>query len=115
MLYSLLLFDTQLGPFEVFTIVAFSLVVVSTVCSVLRMGSGTIRLSTNVLHYAKAWKGCPWSKKFFKSCPPIAIRVGEFHKMDSERAPAYVRFVLQRTLFLVVKTKLNLGNEVNGD
>lgn len=80
----------------------------------LRMGSGTIRFSTNVLHYAKLWKGCPWSKKFFKSCPPITIRVGEFHKMDNERAPAYVRFVLQRTLFLVVRTKLNLGNQVNG-
>lgn len=47
-----------------------------------------------------------WLKKFVKSCSPICLRVGSFHKMDTERWPLFLRFVLQRTFFLVVKSRV---------
>lgn len=50
-------------------------------------------------------KNCKWSKAFYKSCPPITLKIGAFHKMDRSRVPAFIRFVLQRTTLLVVKTK----------
>lgn len=81
----------------------------ATCCSRLGLGSNTIILSTKILSYTKSWNGCPEPCKFFQSCPKISIRVGEFHKMDSERAPAFIRFILQRTFFLVFKTKLTFG------
>lgn len=33
-------------------------------------------------------------KKVFKRCSTIAIRIGEFRKMDSQRVPSFIRFSL---------------------
>lgn len=65
-----------------------------------------------ILLNAKIHSCSLWARKFLKSCPVIAISVGEFHKMDSERVPAFIRFISQRTFFLVLKTKL--GFRKNG-
>lgn len=46
------------------------------------------------------------SHRFLKSCSLIVFRMGIFHKMDRQRGPSYIKFILQRTFFLVVQTKL---------
>lgn len=42
-----------------------------------------------------------YAKRFFRSCQPVALRIGPFHKVDKDRAPATIRFILQRTVFMV--------------
>ncbi len=46
-----------------------------------------------------------WFRKFVKSCGPTALKVGPFYKLDRGRGPAFVQLVLQRTIFVVVKSK----------
>lgn len=46
-----------------------------------------------------------WWKLFFKSCQPLSIKVGPFHRMDRRTAPSFIRFILQRTFFLIVNTR----------
>ncbi len=115
LLYSLLVFQEKLGFRGVLVVSLFALAVTGTCCSMLEMGSRTITLSTKILQCAKSCNECRWSRKFFRSCPKIAIRVGEFHKMDRQRMPAFIRFVLQRTFFFVLQTNLNLERENRDD
>lgn len=49
------------------------------------------------------WRKYPWSKRFFKSCQKIALRVDSFHMIDRERAPLIMRYCIQRT-FALLKT-----------
>lgn len=116
-LYVLLIFERSLTLLGTLVTVVFAISTASINCLLLGMGSKSISISGKILHRIKYWdknEGHKWSRRFFRSCPKIAIRVGEFHKMDNGRAPAFIRFVLQRTFFLVIKTKLNLGNHVSG-
>ncbi len=111
LMYSLIMFQRHLGNFGVVIFGMFTVGIAAICCSVLAMGSKAILLSTKVIHNVKLRKDCCWSRKFFLSCPTISIRVGKFHKIDSARVPAFIRFVLQRTFFLVLKTKLSLGSK----
>lgn len=43
-------------------------------------------------------------KKKIRSCPVIATRIGQFHKIDRKRCLDFSRFVLQWTAFLVANT-----------
>lgn len=115
--YSSLIFEESLGISGVLIMCLILIVVAGTSCSMLAMGSRTIILSTKILQNAQSWNDCRWSRKFFRSCPTIALGVGEFHKMDTQRMPTFIRFVLQRTFFLVLRTKLSLKrqNEVDID
>ncbi len=116
-LYVLIVLHQQLPQSGVWLLLLFLLSVALLICLVLRTGSKSIGLSRSVLQgvaVRPANEKDGWSKRFFKSCPTIAIRVGEFHKMDSERAPSFIRFVLQRTFFFVLKTKMNMSSVENG-
>ncbi len=44
-------------------------------------------------------------RKFGKSCRPIVLKVGAFHKIDRQRGPGLMRFILQRTVFLLLKSE----------
>lgn len=46
-------------------------------------------------------------QKFFASCQPIALRMGVFHRIDRERWPSLIRFISQRTFFLLKATQSN--------
>lgn len=46
-----------------------------------------------------------WFRKFVKSSSPVALKIGCFHKMNRNRGPRLIRFILQRTFFLVLKSK----------
>lgn len=52
-------------------------------------------------------------KAFFKRCLEVSLKIGEFDKMENERAPSFIRFILQRIFFLVLKTKLSFSNSRN--
>lgn len=78
------------------------------ICLMLDLGSKSILFTKKLAQKSKHWGGCKWFRKFFRSCPTIAIKVGEFHVMDRNRAPSFIRFILQRTFLLVLKTKLSV-------
>jgi len=44
-------------------------------------------------------------KKDIRSLQPVKLYVGPFHVVDNRRAPALLRFCLQRTILLVVKSR----------
>lgn len=43
----------------------------------------------------------------FAICLVIALKLGEFHKMDRQRAPTFIKFIIQRIFLLVSKTNLS--------
>ncbi len=111
LLYVLIMFHQQLPQSGVVALVLLFVSGTSIICLILRTGSRSISISRKVLQRVTVWSEHnqdKWAKRFFKSCSKIAIRVGSFHKMDSERAPSFIRFILQRTFFFVLKTKLGI-------
>ncbi len=109
----LLLLQNNLPIFAIIGLVTFAVGITLLICLMLGMGSKTIIVSRKILQRVKWWNingGNKFTRKLFRSCPTIALRVGEFHKMDSERVPALIRFILQRTFFLVLKTKLSVSS-----
>lgn len=67
------------------------------------MGSQPVLKSGKLLQILKH-RNCKYTRKFLRSCPKIVFKVGSFHVMDRSRAPNLMRFVLQRTFFLVKST-----------
>lgn len=69
------------------------------------IGSQPVKLSGKFLRMTKdaSWV-CPYSRRFFWSCPVIAMQIGDFHKLDRKRSPDFFRFVLQRTAFFAANT-----------
>lgn len=106
-LYGLLVFH---GRMPMIVTLCISLTIMSatfTICVILDLASRPILISGKIKQKLKSLGKCKWSQKFFRSCPKIALRVGNFHQMDRGRGPAFIRFVLQRTFFLVIKTKMS--------
>ncbi len=113
MLCCLLLFQTRLPAIGIVFICLIIATMVLVRCLMLDLGSRPILISKKVCRQANQLSGCKWSQKFFKSCPVIALGMGEFHKMDRARVGAFIRFILQRTFFLVMRTKLSKGFGTN--
>lgn len=103
--YPVLAFSQQLPKPVIFGLVCFMITLVSEISVMLTYGSMTIKYSENILKTVSHWRNDLWSRKFFRGCSNIAISVNSFHKMDKERPFAFIRFVLQRTVLLVMKTK----------
>lgn len=108
-LYCLLVFKRSLPLVGIICLMFLMVSMILVCCMMLDLGSRPMLISGKIVQQAKKTYRCRWSRKFFKSCPVIALRIGEFHKMDRQRVSAFVRFILQRTFFLVLKTKLGIG------
>lgn len=63
--------------------------------------------SVKILKLWNSWNGCKYARTFSRSCKPIVLKIGDFHCMDRQRAPLFLRFVTQRTFALVMKTKMS--------
>ncbi|CAL8068538.1 unnamed protein product [Orchesella dallaii] len=59
-------------------------------------------------NYRRCWGKEKFSRKYLRACQPLAIRMGPFHEMNRSRMPAFLRFCLQRTIFLVVQTETKI-------
>lgn len=82
--------------------------ILGTVCFILHLGSNSLLISTKITNSVKLAiprSHAKWGRKFNKSCPVVALKIGPFHSMDRKRGPALLRFVIQRTIFLVVNSK----------
>lgn len=111
-LYILLVFKVSLPYTAVFVMIALVLSLVIVMCLLMGMGSNLIIISGKTLQRVKHWNTNlehRWTRKMFKSYQRVTIRVGDFHKMDRKRVPSLMRFILQRTFFLVIQTKLSIN------
>lgn len=79
-------------------------------CLMFHMGSRPMLVSRSVLRRVTYFNRYKLSKRVLKSCPMISLKIGRFHRMDRERGPAFIRFILQRTFFFVLKTKLSVNS-----
>lgn len=86
-------------------IIACVVVLIGLCCLMLDVGSRPILLSSSILKRVKYRYDYDWSRKFWRSCKPISLDIGPFHKMDRSRGPAFLRFILQRTFFLSVQSR----------
>lgn len=115
--YALLVFHQEIHPFGIFVMCTLTVSVTLCCCLMLIMGSSSILYSRKILMTLRKEENVEskWAKRFYRSCPPIALKVGQFHKMDRERVPAFIRFILHRTFVLVLRTRLSLekGAKVN--
>lgn len=110
LLYTLLVLDSVLSGLIKIAIVSFIAAIFCSTFTPLFVGNHSLQLSKVVIAKLKHNqfliqndRAC--IRKFSKSCAPIALKVGGFHEMDKERTPNLMRFILQRTFFLVFKTK----------
>lgn len=84
-----------------------SILLAAIILTILDMGSQPILKSSKLL---ENWKlcnqgcNCRWARKFLRTCPKVVLSVGSFYALDRKRAPNLMRFVLQRTFFLVKST-----------
>lgn len=92
----------------IFCLCLIIVIVLTIECLMLNMGSKLRLVSMKILRRSKCWNGCKFLRKSFRSCRPIEVCVGDFHKMDRGRGPSFIRFVVQRTFALVFKTKLSV-------
>ncbi len=107
LLYVLLVYYNQL-PFIV--VAGLSLVILAVTlacCLLLNMGSMSILISGKILKELRSWNECKYTRKFVRSCKPIEVKIGDFHKKDRQRAPTFIRYVTQRAFAFVVKTKMS--------
>ncbi len=108
-----MIFHNDLPKIWGFFLISFSGSAVIICCMTLDMGSLPEVQSIKVLTKFETFSMGSWNRKFLRSCPPICLRVGPFHKLDRQRTPSFLRFILQRTFFLVMKTKLGDHTALN--
>lgn len=105
-IYALIEFHLELNAPLIFALFISMVLTSAFVFIVFDVGGMPVTYSMEILKLAKIQgKGDPWSKKFFRSCPPIALSIGGFYKIDRIRALIFFRFILQRTGVIVVNTK----------
>ncbi len=107
LLYVLMVYFHQL-PFTV--VVGLSLVILAVTlacCLMLHMGSMSILISCKILKQLRSSNECKYTRKFVRSCKPIEVKIGDFHKIDRQRAPTFIRYVTQRAFAFVMKTKMS--------
>lgn len=109
LIYPLLVYGNTLPIVFRFLYTSFALLSGSGTCFILSLCSEPIMLSTRFLVLTKQWKGNRETKLRFRGCLPVALKVGEFHTMDKGRVVAYVRFILQRSIFLALKSTKSKG------
>ncbi|CAL8129226.1 unnamed protein product [Orchesella dallaii] len=105
LLYSIILFGHTLN-FKLVLFMVFMLCAAMVFTFlILDVGSRPIILSKKLLGKWLRWRSEKSWGKFLRSCDPISLRVGPFHRMDRGRGPALIRFTVQRTFYLVVQSK----------
>lgn len=105
LMFPLLAYGTQLSPLFQIVFAWFWLLMGGVTCCLLDQCSDLVVTSKKLLKAVRRWESKSFFRKFFRSCPPMALKVGELHIVDKGRVVAYIRFVLQRTAFLVMKHK----------
>ncbi len=106
LMYALIMFSEVFSVLSIAILITCLIMTTCFYCIVLDMGSQSRLISGRILAVAQTnLKSEIRTRKCFKSCKPIALKVGSFHEMDRQRFPNVMRFILQRTIFLVLKTK----------
>ncbi len=114
MMYAILVYGQYWnGIFKLGLLISI-LTVGSVICVPLLIGSHCLSISKYIIVKLKRHKYNKrevdkWNSCFLKSCKPISLKIGPFHEMDRTRVPCLVRFILQRTIFLVFKTRDGLS------
>lgn len=109
--YLIIVFEQKLQPVVIFLFVSCAILTLAVVCLTLDMASRPVKRSKAFLEKCKSFKWSVETSKFLRSCSYIAFRIGSFHEIDRERVPTFFRFILQRTFFLVAKSRK--GDAIN--
>lgn len=104
-IYPLLASGSDMSTAFQFGFTTFAIVIGTLSCLLLDQCKIDVVVSKKIISTATQCRSCGYIRKFLRSCPVIALKVGELLVMDKGRVTAYVRFILQRTAFFVVKYK----------
>lgn len=105
--YIVLICHSLLPLFALFSLCSIAVTILLMCCLMFQMGSNLKLTSAKILKRSKCGNISKQTRKIFRTCRPVEVCVGSFHKMDQGRCPSFIRFVVQRTFFLVFKTKLS--------
>ncbi len=107
--YTLVKYPTLFNKWIQISLVGTLIIVLLFICVAFDFGSQSLLISSKVLRLlndaATRNKGGVKFKKVIKSFQPVAMRVGQFHKIDRKRGPSLIRYILQRTVLLLLKSK----------
>lgn len=83
------------------------------ICIILELGSSQLSTSKSFLRAMARLKvenkrERNFHKRYVRSLQPLRIYMGPFHILDGGRAPALVRFCLQRTVFFMVQSRTTI-------
>ncbi len=99
------------GLFNIYvqgSLAAASISVFLLLCVMFDVGSQSLLISSKIIRWSTSAVGRDKTSKLFrkfaKSCPPVVLKVGNFHRIDRQRGPALIRFIVQRTVFLLLKS-----------
>ncbi len=111
--YLIIVFEHKLKPVAILLLISCAILTLAVVCGTLDMACKPVKYSKTFLEKSYLIMWSLESTKFLRSCPYIAFKIGSFHEIDRERVPTFFRFVLQRTFFLVAKSrKENVINDL---
>lgn len=102
--YTLIVFKNQVPIALLLIMTSINFIAICALCLIMDLGSVCGRESRFMRARFKQISSSQLCRLVFRSCPPLEMKVGDFHKMDRQRSPVLMRFILQRTLTLVVNT-----------
>lgn len=104
-LYGLITLHGKLGAWVMSEMLVLVVTTIIYFGLVFHVGGTPMILSEKFLHLTESSsRKCQSCNRYFRSCTVIAMRIGEFHKLDRKRGPDFFRFVLQRTAYFVANT-----------
>lgn len=109
-LYSLVVLKDQLPNIWVVLLLTFAIVLTGSCSLILDMGGKPMKYTSKIISTLRKHGEDSWSRRFYRSCPQLALKVDPFHKLDEQRTPSFIRFILQRTAFFVMKTNVASHN-----
>lgn len=85
----------------------FLIAIVLCISCLFELASKPYLRSKRILHILRnsdAMRRRGWERKFFLSCQPIGVKIGNFHVIDQERVPLILQYCLRRIFYLTVQS-----------
>jgi len=106
-LYTVIMCHKEIPPVLYGFVVLFLVSVSIFMIAVLDVAS-KVQLASNLILRrlkASAYSKSKYCRKRLRTMPTLRIFMGPFHAVDRARAPALIRFCLQRTVFLIFNSR----------
>ncbi len=107
--YVLIRYHTFFNIYVQGSVAAALLTTMIMLCVIFDVGSQPLPISSKIIRFSSYDLGktnpSTYFRKIVKSYQPVVLKVGHFHNIDRKRGPSLMRYILQRTVFLLLKSE----------